>query len=240
MVARIDIALLPGEQPEVPPDCTIVVDLFRATTTIAVLFARGLRRLAVTGDVHHARELRDELGVALFGEVGGLPPPDFDYGNSPVAAAELSLSGSDAVLFTTNGTAALAGASAHGRVMAGALANATAVADAAAKFDVVRIVCAGNHRGRRFSLEDAYGAAAIATRLRRRNRQAVLGDGAVLAMGSASRGEAAVRRSQHALKLAELGLGSDIDYALSVDTSPAVPTVVERRVGVSWLEDLRA
>ena len=128
MAATLDVLLLP--EPGRTADCLVVVDLLRATTTIATLFERGLRTLTVAQDIDYARRLRAETGAILFGEVGGLPPADFDHGNSPVEASELDLQGQSGVMFTTNGTSALCMAARHGRTMAGSLANVSAVAAA--------------------------------------------------------------------------------------------------------------
>ncbi|MBK6561805.1 hypothetical protein [Candidatus Amarobacter glycogenicus] len=50
MVEQIDIAMTPAEAEAKEPGATyIVVDAVRATTTIAALFHRGLRRLRVVG-----------------------------------------------------------------------------------------------------------------------------------------------------------------------------------------------
>lgn len=242
MVKSIDVALIPVQRREQTADAVIVVDLFRATSTIATLFARGLRRLTVAGGIEGARELRDRTGAILFGEVNGMPPGDFDYGNSPVEAATLSLAGRDAVMFTTNGTAALCGSPPTARVFAGALANLRAVSAEAARYDIVEIVCAGNGRGDLFSLEDAVGAAAFVRALQGHSPRAELGDAAAL-LAAASRNrsfERSATKSRHARRTTELGLGHDIALAMQRDTSFAVPLIVERGDGWAALTDLGA
>ncbi len=242
VVEYIEVALIPVQRRERKPDAVIVVDLFRATSTIATLFARGLRQLTVAGDIELARALRDRSGAMLFGEVNGLPPGDFDYGNSPAEAETLSLAGRSAVMFTTNGTAALCSSPADARVFAGALANLTAVAAEAARYPAVEIVCAGNGRGDLFSLEDAFGAAAIVRALKGHSPTAELGDGAALVVGGVrgARAAAATRHSRHARRLAELGLTGDVEFALRRDTSAAVPMIVDRGEGWATLTDLAA
>jgi 2-phosphosulfolactate phosphatase len=229
MARWVDVALWPGEHVRQEAECVIVVDLFRATTTIATLFARGLRRLTACADIRLAREMRDETGAVLFGEVRGLPPGDFDYGNSPVEAAALDLVGRDAILFTTNGTTALAGAARDSRVYAGAIANLSAVAAVASRAESVRIVCAGNDGGRRVALEDAVAAGMIARATAGASRRTALSDNAQLctaaAAGHRAKVEARILQSQHAAVLRELGLLADMEYALKPDTSAAVPMV---------------
>jgi 2-phosphosulfolactate phosphatase len=230
----LDVALWPGEQARQQADCVVVVDLFRATTTIATLFARGLRRLTACADIGLARELRDSTGAVLFGEVRGLPPGDFDYGNSPVEAASLRMDGRDAVLFTTNGTVALAAPAGESRVYAGALANLSSVAREAAKAESVRIVCAGNDGGRRIALEDALAAGVIAARIASLADGCSMSDNASLVVAALADQpiEARITSSQHAMTLRELGLEDDMAFALERDTSTAVPMVAGW--GPSW------
>jgi 2-phosphosulfolactate phosphatase len=236
----LDVALWPGEQARQPADCVVVVDLFRATTTIATLFARGLKRLTACADIGLARELRDRNGAVLFGEVRGLPPGDFDYGNSPVEAAGLDMAGREAVLFTTNGTVALAAPAGESRVYAGALANLDAVAREAAKAESVRIICAGNDGGRRISLEDALAAGVVAERIAAASERCRLSDNASLVVAALADPaiETRMKESQHALTLRELGLAHDIEFALRRDTSTAVPMVAGWGPGWALLENI--
>jgi 2-phosphosulfolactate phosphatase len=234
MAEWVDVALWPGEPARTPAETVIVVDLFRATTTIATLFARGLRRLTACADIGLARELRDEQGAILFGEVRGLPPGDFDYGNSPVEAASLDLGGRDAILFTTNGTGALAAAARESRVYAGALANISAVAREAAGAGSVRVVCAGNDGGRRTALEDALAGGAFVEAIRAQSPACGLSDNARLLLAAARSGDfrEMILSSHHALSLRELGLERDMEFALERDTSSATPLVTGW--GPSW------
>jgi 2-phosphosulfolactate phosphatase len=240
MAKWLDVALWPGESPRQPADLVVVVDLFRATTTIATLFSRGLRRLTVCAEIALARERRDETGALLFGEVRGLPPGDFDYGNSPVEAAGLELAGKEAILFTTNGTGALVASASGSRVIAGALANITAVAAEAARWDAVRVVCAGNDGGRRAALEDALAAGAITSAIADRSPGCLLSDNAVLVTAACAGTDVrtAILASHHALALRELGLDADMEFALRRDTSSAIPMVAGWGDAWAVLEDI--
>ena len=231
MVSRLDAALLPSEALTFEADCYLVVDVLRATTTIATLFAQGLGSLLAVSDIDLARERAAADGRLLFGEVGGLPPVGFDHGNSPVEAAAAAVRGRDAVLFTTNGTAALCSLPPGAAVITGALANATAAANFAARYDRVVAVCSGNAAGTRFSLEDFTAAGVILASLAATEPSAHIGDGARAAIEVAAQ-SFDISRAQHAAYLRSLGLGSDVDFAAVRDTSAAVPLVVER--GECW------
>lgn len=148
----VDVALAPmllrHEPALMERTVYIVVDVIRATTTLCVLFERGCRQVNVAGSIAAAREAARQRKAAahpdhpaplLAGEMGGLAPSGFDFGNSPAEFAALDLHGRDVIFATTNGTRALHACVGGGAVLVGAFRNATAVAQAAvalaAQFD---------------------------------------------------------------------------------------------------------
>ena len=180
----------------------VVIDALRATSTLVVLIERGVRVVVVCGTLAEARRVARRTGYLLCGEVNSLPPPDFDYGNSPTEFAALNLGGRSAVLYTSNGTRALRRVAGAQTVLTGTLLNRRAAAGAAlaeaaqtqtetqagvarvarvagdrlaagADRDIA-IVCAGRGHGRYFSLEDAYAAGALVDSLLEQARAAGL------------------------------------------------------------------
>jgi 2-phosphosulfolactate phosphatase len=110
----------------------IVVDVIRATTTLAVMFEHGARRVLVARDVEQARRARVSLPLAILaGEVNAVAPPDFDHGNSPEEWSTARLADREILFSTTNGARALHAAMGGGPVFAGSLRNASAVCSAA-------------------------------------------------------------------------------------------------------------
>ncbi|MBI2765502.1 MAG: 2-phosphosulfolactate phosphatase [Chloroflexi bacterium] len=238
MLERIDVAMLPAEAEALEAGAYLVVDVLRATTTIAAMFGAGLRSLNLAASIDVAREMASRDGRLLFGEVGGLPPAGFDYGNSPIDAARAPIQGKDAVLFTTNGTTALCKLAGRGAVLAAAAANATAVARHAAEtYESVAVVCAGEEGGLRFALEDFAAAGIIVAALSALAPAAALGDAAALARHTPELDQL-IGLSRHARLLRELGLGDDVAFSARVDTSRAVPIVMACGDGWAVLEDL--
>ncbi|HEX8034601.1 MAG TPA: 2-phosphosulfolactate phosphatase [Ktedonobacterales bacterium] len=135
----IDVALTPDQldSPEKRTRTTcIVVDVIRATTTLCVLFERGCRSVLVAPSVAGARAARSDMATSgmdmlLAGEVEGLPPPGFDYGNSPAEFARRDLRGHEVIFATTNGTRAIRACAGSRAILTGALRNASAVTHAA-------------------------------------------------------------------------------------------------------------
>ncbi len=251
VTTKLDLAILPAEALAMEADCFVVVDVLRATTTIATLFARGLDSLVAVDDIHQARALAQAESRLLFGEVDGLPPPGFDFGNSPTEAAAADVRGRNAVLFTTNGTAALCALAGLGTVATGAIVNANAVAGYVSRFDRVVMVCAGGAGGRRFALDDFAAAGLIIQRIARLNPGMETGDAAGVAMTSpgyedwlasalpqqTGRSARLVAGSLHGRYLTSIGLGADIQFAMQEDWSPAVPLVVASAPGAASLAD---
>ena len=215
----------------------VVIDALRATTTIAVLFHRGLKRLRVVSDVAEARRIRRE-GTLLLGEQGGLPPEGFDFGNSPVEAAAMTLTGREAVHVTSNGTKALCAVAGMGTTVAGSLANLSVVSNYVARFESVTLVCSGNTGAKVFALEDFAVAAAFVQRLLIEHPGAQLGDAAILA-SRISEPISLIAEASHAEIVRGLGLGHDIEYVARVDVAPSVPLVVACGVGWAELENVR-
>lgn len=231
----LEIAMLPSEAATIEADCYVVIDALRATTTAATLFGRGLVDLVAVDSLELAKELGSRDERLLFGEVEGVAPEGFDYGNSPVEASNAEVDGRGAVLFTTNGTRALCGLASKGAaVLAGSLTNAGAVVRAIGGAEKVVLVCAGNAGGRRFALEDYLAAGSIASLTRAAYPEIELGDAARLGIAAAQAADMnrSFAESQHGQVTAARGFAEDISYASRIDISDVVPVTVE--YGRGW------
>jgi 2-phosphosulfolactate phosphatase len=160
---RVDVVFTPAEARRAP--VTIVVDVLRATSTIAQALASGYRRVLCCSEIEEARELRERFdGAVLAGERRAEAIAGFDLGNSPREVTEPR--GETLILTTTNGTRAIVAAAANAEVvLIGSLLNLEAVAAAAGREAGrnVEIVCAGVEG--RFTLDDAYCAGRLAALL---------------------------------------------------------------------------
>lgn len=83
----------------------IVIDVIRAFTNAAFAFGQGTERILPVSSVDEALALKRQLPNALAcGEVGGLPPEGFDFGNSPTQTQLLDLHGRTILQRTSAGT----------------------------------------------------------------------------------------------------------------------------------------
>jgi 2-phosphosulfolactate phosphatase len=156
---RCHVAFTPAEAAAAP--LGIVVDVMRATSTIAQALASGYRRVLCCAEIDDALALREELGDEAItgGEREAKRIDAFDAGASPREFREPRAE--TLILSTTNGTRSIvAAAEACEEVVLGSLLNLDAVAGHVHErgTDVV-ILCAG-YKGV-FAIDDAYCAGRI-------------------------------------------------------------------------------
>ncbi|HEY3205918.1 MAG TPA: 2-phosphosulfolactate phosphatase [Gaiellaceae bacterium] len=156
---RLDVAFTPAEAG--PAHVAVVVDVMRATSTIAQALAAGYRRVLCCREIDEARALREELGdsAVVGGERNAILVEGFDLGASP--REYLEPRAETAIITTTNGTKSILAAAATSEVvLLGSLLNLDAVAaEAGAPGKDVTVVCAG-YQGS-FAIDDAYCAGRI-------------------------------------------------------------------------------
>lgn len=105
----------------------VVIDVLRAFTTAAYAFAAGARDIVLVSTVEETFALREHTrGALIMGEVGGLPVPGFDFGNSPSALSGLDLSGRRLIQRTSAGTQGVVRSTLAGTLLAASLVCARA------------------------------------------------------------------------------------------------------------------
>lgn len=217
----------------------VVIDVLRASTTIAIALANGARTVIPFESAEEAitRSKSFERGdYKLAGERRNLIIPGFDLGNSPGEYTHEAVDGKTILFTTTNGTGALIAVQAAREVIVGSYVNFTAVsamarAAARARSDIA-IVAAGSER--HFSLEDAACAGRYVRAIRRGLADVVLNDGAVAALQLERRHGSDLPRlfaeSTHGRALAEAGFAADLVVCGAIDAYPVVPVYQDRHV----------
>jgi 2-phosphosulfolactate phosphatase len=155
---RVHVAFTPAEKTSA--SLAIVVDVLRATSTIAQALSAGYRRVLCCAEIEEARSLRETTeGSLVGGERNAVRIDGFDVGASPREFLEPRAD--TLILSTTNGTQTiLTAASRCDEVVLGSLLNLSAVAQHARERDGdTAIFCAG-FKGA-FALDDAYCAGRI-------------------------------------------------------------------------------
>lgn len=228
---QVHVAFTPAET--TPGETAIVVDVLRATSTIAQALASGYRRVLCTAEIDHARSLAAAEGPAvLAGERRLRPIEGFGLGNSPREVAQAPHA-ETLVLTTTNGTRLLVAAAArYRRVLVGSLLNLGAVARAAAaEGEEISVLCAGVLG--ELTLDDAYCAGRIAEALG--GEPADSAQAAILIARSLGEPEAGLGASRSAANLRRHGLEADIAWCAResvLDVAPQVSRVLAGAVEV--------
>jgi 2-phosphosulfolactate phosphatase len=222
---RVHVAFTPEE--EASARVGIVVDVIRATSSIAQALASGYERVLCCAEIGEAQALRAELGdeAVVGGERNAVVVEGFDVGASPREFAQEPRART-LILTTTNGTRAILTAAARCEVvLLGSLLNLSALARTARKTGGdVAILCSG-FKGA-FALDDAYCAGRIVEALGGERSDAAIG-AAVIA-----RAWPDPLAGLNARTYGPPGLEADIEFCAQVDLLESVPRF-SRMVGTA-------
>jgi len=217
------------------PDAAVVIDVLRATTTIAWSLQNGAEAIEAFADL---AEL--EAAAAAWpadqrlraGERGGQRVEGYDLGNSPLAVMPELVGGKRIFLSTTNGTRSLAAVREVPLLLTACLPNRTAVARRLIERDAQTVWIVGSGWEGDYSLEDSLAAGAVAAAAMDLGADASVTSGndemvAALALWQQWRHdpEACLRASSHGQRL--IGLGDhDADFrcCAALDSLTVVPT----------------
>jgi 2-phosphosulfolactate phosphatase len=211
----------------------------RASATAAFLLDAGALELIVVREVEEALAAKRHFPDALLaGERNGLPPPDFDLGNSPLEVARAK--GRRVIFTTTTGAGRLVSCWGAHAIYMGSTVNATAVARAALRHgrDLV-LIPAGLMSDPRFNAQEDWAAAAtIASAAKRLEPGLQTGEGAAASDHWLQRIDREglgpiFEAAPHAAKLRAVGLTADIAFCARADVTTIAPRVIGRsRTGV--------
>ncbi len=227
----------PSVQASDKADAAVVIDVLRATTTIAWALHNGAEAVQTFSDLDELRSTAQrwpEPQRLLVGERGGKTLEGFDLGNSPVAVIPDVVQGKRLFMSTTNGTRSLQKVRDLARVFTAALPNRRAVAERLLQESLDQVWIVGSGWEGAYSLEDSLAAGALAS--------ALIEQGAVTAndeMQAAivlwerwqSQPETCLRQATHGQRLIRIG-NHDADFRCcsGLDQLSVVPTQVERGV----------
>lgn len=215
----------------------VVIDVVRATTCMVEALANGAKAIFPTTSIEEAVKLVSSLGrddALLCGESKGIKIEGFDLGNSPGDFSPDVVGGKRLVMSTTNGTVAFSFAQEADRILACALTNLSAVAEAVSGVDRLLIQCAG--RQGRFALEDALCAGHLVERIMKGGADVQLNDGARAARAltkSIKIGPKVLKTTAAGQALDAIGLADDLELCASVDRHAIVPEMNDQALTVA-------
>ena len=221
------------------PDCAVVIDVLRATTTIATALKAGAEAVQAFSDIEQLRQVSEAWPPdkrLRAGERGGAKVEGCDLGNSPLDCTPQLVKDKRLFLTTTNGTRALQRVEKSPTVITAAQINRHSAVRylLARQPETVWLVGSGWEGG--YSLEDTACAGAIADSLLQTSpNSTTVGNDEVIA-GVAlytqwqDRLLALFHQSSHGQRLLRLGCDEDLKYCAQTDSLDILP--IQQEPGV--------
>ena len=238
---KLDVYMSPGEisPGDMQGKVVAVIDVLRASTSIAVALTNGARSVVPVESVDEAitrSKQFEHTQVRLAGERKMTAIPGFDMGNSPLEFTSDAVSGCTVLITTTNGTRALMGLQGARDIVVASYVNLSAVSAmlrAAARSDTdISIVCAGNEG--HFSLEDAACAGRYVSSIMNASASVTCNDAArACELIDRKYGDNIAKifeDSTHGQALAEAGFADDLVACAQLDSHAVVPIFQERQI----------
>jgi 2-phosphosulfolactate phosphatase len=147
------------------PDCAVVIDVLRATTTIATALNAGAEAVQVFSNIEELMRQSEswpEDQRLRAGERGGMTVEGFDLGNSPLVCKPALVKGKRLFLTTTNGTRALQRVEHSPQVITAAQINRQAAVNYLLETQPETVWLIGSGWEGDYSVEDTACAGAIA------------------------------------------------------------------------------
>lgn len=204
---------------------TVIVDIFRATSSICTAFENGVKEILPAPDLDEARKLKQK-GYIVAAERDGKVLDFADFGNSPFNFTAERIQGKSVAYSTTNGTKAILKARESKMILISSFINITATANLiSAKNSDVIILCAG-WKGN-FCLEDGVFAGALAEKLLNTGLFSTNCDSAKASLDIWSLAKydilGYIDKTAQRKRLAKLELDDILEYCFTPDTSNVVP-----------------
>ncbi len=223
-MSDLEICYLPAqwrrlEAERLKASVCVVIDVIRATSTIAVALACGARGVQPVAGVDEAFALKAVQPDALLaGERGGQPLPGFDMGNSPEDFTAERVKDRSIILTTTNGTQALAVCRGGRAVLTASFLNLDAVVARLHKLKPPWIVLCAGCEGE-FGVDDAVVAGALAERLEQ--------DHVLMSLYRSVRGNLTetLLGSMAGRELIKMGMEKDVPFCARLNLFSGVPTL---------------
>ena len=212
----------------------VIIDVFRATSTIAAALHNGARCVIPVDSVPRAIEISKSIEGIAAGERDGIIAEGLQHGNSPLEYSREFIENKTLVLTTTNGTRLLQMALDNNAdtIISGSFPNFSAVCDylAAEKKNVV-LGCAGWKD--RFNLEDTLFAGAVIHRLKK--QFSIHCDSSLMAETMYAKHknnliDFAPKLTHYHRLVERFGLIEDIKFCLTEDVANVLPVYIDGKL----------
>ena len=211
---------------DISDSIVVVIDVFRATSTIATALFNGASRVIPVDSVDQCIRIGNDTGGITAGERDGKVIEGLSYGNSPAEYPRSFIDGKTLVLTTTNGTKLLHKALQSGaaEVVTGSFPNLSAVCDyLIAQNKPVILGCSAWKD--KFNIEDTLFAGAVIDSVK--EHFTIHCDSSLMAeeLYHLHQGDMYqfIRKTTHWHRLASYGLEKDLEYCVTENIANVLP-----------------
>lgn len=211
---------------EVENSIVVIIDVFRATSTIATALYNGAEKVIPVAGVEDCINLGKMLNAVTAGERDGKIIEGLQHGNSPAEYFRSFIEGKTLVLTTTNGTRLLHLAlnKCASEVITGSFPNLSAVCNHLALSNKNVILGCSAWKDR-FNMEDTLFAGAVIQQVK--NHFIIHCDSSLMAedMYNLHKNDlyGFIRKTTHWHRLASYGLEKDLEYCVTPDAANVLP-----------------
>lgn len=231
LIRKVEVFFSPAQVDELHlrDKNVVVVDVLRASTTIATALYHGAKEIIPVATIESAVKVSGSLfgDVTLRGgERNGKIIDGFNLGNSPREYTEEAVRGKSIIYTTTNGSATMVKARyAKNLIIAGFMNLSKVTAFLKAMKEDFLIICAGKQND--FCMEDAVCAGMILYKFQKSNRNLLLDDAglaSVMLFKKIGRNVMIMlQESDHGKFLSEIGYEDDLTVCAAIDSVPVLP-----------------
>ena len=213
---------------EVSSSLVVIIDVLRATSTIATALSNGAKSIVPVESVAECIRIGKQIEAITAGERDGQIAEGLQYGNSPFEYPATFIKGKTLVLTTTNGTRLLHMALEKGakEIVTGSFANLSAVCEYVKKKNIPVILACAAWKDK-INLEDTTFAGAVIDAVK--DHFTINCDSSKIASALYEEGKADIfgfmkeKNASHYQRLMGFGLQKDIEFCLTADTAEVLP-----------------
>jgi len=223
------------------PDCAVVIDVLRATSTIATALKVGAEAVQTFSSLEELIEAGKQWPQEkrlLAGERGGAKVEGCDLGNSPLDCTPELMAAKRLFLTTTNGTRALQRVKLANSVITAAMINRRAAVNYLLEKQPETVWLLGSGWEGGYSLEDTVCAGAIADLLMQTENITIGNDEVIAAITLYQQWQNNLldlfEKASHGQRLLRLNCNEDLEYCATLDSLDILPIQKEPSVLVKW------
>ncbi len=224
---KVDICFSPALYPFYRKDneTVIIVDIFRASTTICAMLTNGASAVIPVADIEDAKLYKSQ-GYLVGAERNAKRCEFADFGNSPFDYTREIVTDKEIVFTTTNGTQAIDAAKNCNNMFIGAFSNISALAEKCLQLgEDILVLCAGWNNT--VNIEDMLFGSALIEELGKNIDIEINSDAVKIANHLWSDAKENpidfLRTSEHYKRLVMRGAEKDIEFCFLRNTTSIVP-----------------